>query len=122
MGNKRETIEKLRCYIREYDSVFILKEGIWTGEKFLQTASRQNVKSSLFLVAKPRADILQKYNVEIQEISYEEYCNIEKLYYTYEFSDRIHLLADHIQYGSLSNYISGGLLTEEEAFGALLLR
>ena len=38
----------------------------------------------------------------------------------YEFSECIHVLTDNIQYGSLVNYVTNGLLTKEEALNAFL--
>lgn len=121
MDSKKETIEKLRSYIREYDNVFVLGDGIWAGEKFFGLISCQDTKRVLLLVTELKTSMMQKCSIEIRKISFEEYSNIEELYYMYEFSDRIHLLVDNDQYGSLRNYISGGLMTEEETVAALLL-
>ncbi len=63
---------------------------------------------------------LEKYNIDIQVISLEEYCYIKKLYYMYEFSNSVHILTDNIQYGSLGNYVTNGLLTKEEVINAFL--
>lgn len=121
MTDKKETIEKLRKYISEYDSVYVADEKIWTYEKFFRLISCQDMKRVLLLVTELKTSMMQKCSIEIRKISFEEYSNIEELYYMYEFSDRIHLLVDNDQYGSLRNYISGGLMTEEETVAALLL-
>jgi hypothetical protein len=43
-----------------------------------------------------------------------------KLYNTYEFSDRVCVLSDSVQYGTLQNYVDTGMLTETEALKTLL--
>lgn len=121
MVDKKEITEKIRKYLSEYDSVFVLGEGIPASGSFFQAISRQTAKKNLLLVKELETDGIPECGADIQTISYEEYCDIEELYYMYEFSDRIYLLTDTAQYGSLGNYISSGLLTEEEIFTALLL-
>lgn len=120
MVDKNEITEKIRKYISEYDSVFVLGNGIFMSDSFLQKIPRQAAKKILLLVIEPERGSIPECGIDIQVISYEEYCNMAKLYYMYEFSDRLHMLDDNPQYGNLGNYISSGLLTEEEAFMASL--
>ena len=47
--------------------------------------------------------------------SFQELQDLFQLYSTYEFSDRIHVLTDSPQYGSLLNYVRTGELRLEEA-------
>lgn len=42
-----------------------------------------------------------------------------ELYYLYEFSDRFIVLSESEQYGSVWNYVKGGLITFEDAMDAL---
>ncbi len=113
-------LEKIENYVNEYDSVFVLGVGITASGEFFKAISRQTTKKILLLVKGLDTDGIPECGADIQTISYEEYCDIEELYYMYEFSNRIHLLADTAQYGSLGNYISSGLLKEKEIFTALL--
>lgn len=53
--------------------------------------------------------------------SREEELSIKRLYLMYEFSDKVRLLEDSPQYGSLQNYVENGLLTPEEARRAALM-
>lgn len=53
--------------------------------------------------------------------SKEEELRIKRLYLMYEFSDKVRLLEDSPQYGSLQNYVGNGLLTPEEAQRAALM-
>ena len=50
--------------------------------------------------------------------SLQELQDLFQLYSTYEFSDRIHILTDSPQYGSLLNYVRTGELSLEEALFA----
>lgn len=52
----------------------------------------------------------------------DEMADIKRLYFMYEFSDRIRLLEESIQYGGLSNYVKLGILTEDEAEKAALMQ
>lgn len=46
--------------------------------------------------------------------------DLARLYYTYEFSDRIRVIGENCQHGSLMNYVAHGLLTEQEMFESIL--
>lgn len=50
----------------------------------------------------------------------DKYKDLTELYYIYEFSDRIRMISGNRQHGSLMNYVSCGLLTEEEMFKSIL--
>lgn len=50
----------------------------------------------------------------------DKYKELVELYYTYEFSDRIRMIGEYRQHGSLMNYVSHGLLTEQEMFESIL--
>ena len=52
----------------------------------------------------------------------DEMADVKRLYFMYEFSDRIRLLEESIQYGGLSNYVKLGILTEDEAEKAALMQ
>ena len=117
----RKIIKKIEDYIQEYDSVFVLNTRVLKNKTIPQKFSEYSGKKILLLTKNWEIDNVPKGNIDILRISDEEYCTIEEMYYMYEFSDRIHLLADSTQYGSLDNYILNGILTEEEAFSALML-
>ena len=53
-------------------------------------------------------------------ISQSEMCDILELYRTYDFSDKVLVLSDSNQYGSLYNYVKTGILTKEEMVAALI--
>lgn len=113
-------IETIKNYVQEYDRILVLSTGLLSNETIIRGISNYAGKKTLLLIKNHETVNFPKNNVNIQSISGEQYRSIEKLYYTYEFSDRICLLTDGNQYGSLVNYILSGWLTEEQAFAALL--
>jgi len=117
----RKIIKKIEDYIQEYDSVFVLNTRVLKNKTIPQGFSEYSGKKILLLTKNWEIDNVPKGNIDMLRISDEEYCTIEEMYYMYEFSDRIHLLTDSTQYGSLDNYILNGILTEEEVFAALML-
>lgn len=114
-------IETIRNYIQEYDRILVSDTGILRDVTIFREILKHSGKRILLLVKNQEMTNESKGNIDIQSISDEQYRSIEKLYYTYEFSDRIQLLTDSSQYGSLNNYVLSGLLTEEEALAALML-
>lgn len=133
---EQKVLKKIERYICEYDKIFILRSNDDTSKNFIHSILRQTGKKSLVLVNESSidsifgyangaciygADKLEPlgYEIAIEAISFEEYCAIERLYYTYEFSDHVHLIDGNVSYGSLDNYISNGLLTELEVVKAL---
>lgn len=113
----RELAEK---YIQEYDKVIVLKTTLRIVDIFSRIISQQETKKVLLLVREWDQGSQLICGTTIRPITNEEYCGIEKLYHMYEFSDRIHIINDSKQYGGLDNYVSTGLLTEEEALTAWL--
>lgn len=49
----------------------------------------------------------------------EEMDYIRTLYLLYEFSDKVRICGENIQFGGLHNYVTAGILTEEEMQGIL---
>lgn len=119
--NDSKIIKKIEGYIQEYDSVFVLNVRILKNKTIPQEISKYSGKKILLLMKNQEIGNMPEGNIVMRKISDKEYRSIEELYYMYEFSDRIHLLTDSTQYGSLDNYILNGILTEEEAFAALML-
>lgn len=108
--------KKMKNFISDYDSIYLLAEKKFIYETTLQDILQLTTGKYLLLVAGYGEGCIPEYGVDnIQMISHDEYNDIEELYYLYEFSDRIHILTDNPQYGSLNNYIYNGLLSEEEA-------
>jgi hypothetical protein len=59
-------------------------------------------------------------NDKVKKKSYEQICEILKLYRLYEFSDRLFVISEDPQYGNLFNYVENGVLSPEELVEAWL--
>lgn len=112
-------IKKLLIYLEEYERVYVIKDRIPISASIFQKMALKAKRKILLLTREESQDFKAGCGIEIKKISCEEYCFIEKMYQMYEFSDCIHMLTDSDRYGSLCNYVSSGLLTEEELFTAL---
>lgn len=126
MINNEEMLERIKSYIREYDCVFILNNIDCVIGNFICFISQQAEGKILLIMKKSVCNNIQEYTqrsswhqVDIKMITDEEYSDIENLYCMYEFANCVHLLNRNTQYGSLTNYIVNGLLTEDEALLAL---
>ena len=82
-------------------------------------AARKNEKSILVL-SKGAEHIYGTDRILIKQLPPEDYIYLEKLYYMYECSNRMQRIPGSVQYGSLQNFITTGVLTEEEMFLAWL--
>lgn len=125
MFNNQNILERVKRYISEHDSVFVLDDYDSVRKLFELLISQKVEKKILLLVDELAWDSKfslrpTEFRIVIRIISHEEYCNIHMLFHMYEFSDRIRMLNRNTQYGSLENYILSGLLREEEVSLALL--
>lgn len=118
--NIHKVLKKIKQYINEYDSIYVLSDKDSIYVPFLRNSPLFVDKKYLLLVTGPERECISECGTDIRLISDEEYYMIKKLYYLYEFSDRIHFLDDREQCGGLDNYIMNDLLTEDEAAIALL--
>lgn len=58
----------------------------------------------------------------VQFITSSEMDRLMEYYLLYEFSDKIFVISDSIQYGTIFNYIETGILTNQEVAKALLYK
>lgn len=63
---------------------------------------------------------LQRSEKKVLVLPAGKYKDFVELYYTYEFSDKIRMLGENRQHGSLMSFVALGLLTEEEMFESIL--
>lgn len=113
-------LQRTEKYISEYDYIYILKTNDFPYKSIFQDTLRHVTRKYLFLIVGLEKEYSLEGGADIQGISYEEYHDIEKMYFLYEFSDRIHILDKNPQYGNLNNCVHSGLLSEKEAWKALL--
>lgn len=58
---------------------------------------------------------------QAQRISRKEMDEVREMYLMYDFSDRISVISDTTQYGSLFNYLENGVITTEDMMESLLV-
>lgn len=95
---------------------------IWDSVKYLPILNYFN-KNQM----QKRATIISRTKVQVDNdmvkfITLEEksFLQLVKLYHTYEFSDQVVMVSDQAQYPGILNYLTTGLLTEEQFWKAVL--
>ncbi len=111
--------------MRESNIVCRLKAIIDAGDKVLLfNSTNLEMLDLLRDIIKGRNDahytIFQSVEKSFDYVSQSEMGDILDLYRTYDFSDRVFVVSDSNQYGSLYNYVKMGILTKEEMIKALL--
>lgn len=92
-----ETIDKLRGDINEFESVIFVSMN--------QAELLQSLKSNYNLrFGNRKTKIVQLKNDD----------EIEKLYLTYNFSSKVKMIRDSLNYGTCLNYIKAGVITPED--------
>lgn len=116
----------LENYIEEYEKIVIFDcESKWLENllaSIQEYISTQGFNKKILMLHTTNNIILDmsNENVEIHVLSREDMDGMLQLYSTYEFSNRVILLTFKSQYPSMLNYLSQGILTEEEFIEALL--
>lgn len=117
---KDELIEEIEKNIEQYDRILIShsreEETDQLVRNFVKSEALQNTTKKVILYG----DCENFGNVPFREISQSEYEKIVAFYRLYEFSDRVKVISASNQYGSMRNYLSNGILSQEEYFEALL--
>ncbi len=113
MGSKMEIIEKLSTDLNDSKVVLVVNEFEHKKEVMQYMAGIKKVK--IYISDKRYCDYS---NVDI--ITRNEEKEILKLFNLYEFSNNFIVLENCALYGSLWNYVNGGILTIEEAIQGLL--
>lgn len=134
MPEEREIIRRLESDIRQYDQIFLV-----TGEEVLLREivsslcclreSGDSDRRRLVLIPSDTGpediwDLLSEdktdSRVSWRRVSRGEAQTLCRLYDSYEFSDRFHILSREEQYGGLLNFVDTGILSAEELLEALL--
>lgn len=58
--------------------------------------------------------------IMVKQISMSDYDNIMNIYYMYEFTNKVQIIAENSPYPSIWNYFKTGLMTEKQIFEVLL--
>ena len=110
----------MEVMIKEYEDVYLVGEGI--NLSLLSHISGLSDRRIIFLVpeklySESVAACLNTYRM----LPDSDYDHIRNLYGTYEFSDNFHLLSsDDKNYGCIMNLVKTGILSEGEAYKAML--
>lgn len=122
-------IKQLKRDLKEYEKVYLVT-GVFPGGGDLVGAvlrfAEEGVTASetgdrILVLSSVGTGEASLPTVSFRKITAEEEKDLILLYHTYEFSDRFRLITDTDAYGSLWNYVRTGVLTQEEAFRALLM-
>ena len=114
---EKQILERLDRIIHDYNRVIIVKKN--SDSQYLISKLSRKIREDSGNVLIVTNDIFVEdvcVNV-VTDPEIELYC---KLYFTYEFSDRFTVITGSGQYPSLFNYLSTGILTEEEILEAIL--
>ncbi len=114
-----ESLKRLEMLLAEYEELFFVGDEAAGEDYFSRIPLGQEGKRILLLARGAERETVSRQGIELRMISAEEYCKMEKLYYLYECSDRIHFLEKKSWYGSLEHYVSEDILTAEEALMVL---
>lgn len=116
------SIHKIEQAVEKYEKIFLFdcqdERTAKLAENFCKSISYKNLTKKILVMS--NTGFLNEKMADCQKLSEKEYNDLCKLYSMYEFSDRFQIIAGSSQYGNLQNYITTGLLTEEEMFEALL--
>ena len=115
-------IKKLEKYLEEYSSIIIFDDRNEEIRKYKLSFFEREMELSdqkKIMVMGLKDDVTaDKWGYKI--ITEQEYNFILRLYRMYEFTDKLRTVSYFLQFGSMINYLSTGIITEEEYFEALL--
>lgn len=115
-----DIIRVLEKELEEYDRVVVAKK-VTDGVRraLVKFVSERTDKRILLIYADGTKE--EYTALSSRHVSQEEPDEYIKLYRMYSFSDKIYVLDDGKQFGTLQNFVDTGILTEEEAVEALLM-
>ncbi len=115
-------IEKLEKYLEEYSLIIIFddrNEEISRYKLAFFESKPESCNQKKVMVMGLKDDVTaDKKGYKI--ITEQEYNIILRLYRMYEFTDRLRIVDFSFQYGSMLNYLSNDMISQEEYFEALL--
>ena len=117
---KNNLIKEIEKNIEKYDSILIFDSHNKSIENLLMQFTKSKALHNI-----EKKVIIYGYLEDVQNDQYRvitksEYEDSVNLYHMYEFSDKFKVISDSIQYGSMLNYLSTGVISQEEYFEALL--
>jgi len=119
---KSSIIRKIEKALDKYEKILIFDSSDQQVKALLESFSKKIIlgdyKRTILVIN--NGYTIESGNEIFENISNEEYEELCKIYSMYEFSNRILFVSKSNQYGSILNYLSMELVTEEEFFEALL--
>ena len=115
-------IEKVEKYLEEYSSIILFDDR----NEDINRCEHAFFANGSVLCADTKIMVMgMKNDVDVDERVYkvipeQEYNLILWLYRMYEFTDKLRIVSGFSQFGSMLNYLSTGIITQEEYFEALL--
>lgn len=119
MEDKSTLFSLLENDIKIYEKIFVISGNC--GEiisKFFKAVSCLERKIKIYLLDSSTIAIPENCEYQLMSVIYMD--EFLKLYNMYEFSNRVQLISLSSQYASMFNYLSSGILTEDEFIEALL--
>ncbi len=119
---KSSIISKIEKALDKYEKILIFDSSDQQVRALLENFSKKIIlgdyKKTILVIN--NGYTIETGNEIFESISNEEYEEFCKIYSMYEFSNRILFVSKSNQYGSILNYLSMELVTEEEFFEVLL--
>ena len=116
---RRELVRKLQDIIQDYDKILFLKYDISKITDICSCYSKKRIKKKALLLSKEKKENCLN-GIDCGFLEAESGAAIQKLYYTYEFSNKFSISSEDNNFGTIWNYVKTGILTSEEALSALL--
>lgn len=116
----RKLIQNIQVALLLFDRVLFVSHGKTEILSLIGDYKKKNLqKSALIFLGN---NVSASFPADMEQIRFqkEELVELQKFYYTYEFSDKFMILSLNCNFGTIWNYVKTGFLTPEEALAALL--
>ena len=124
-------INELKEYIEKYDKIIIWhipSVPMWQLFKCFYRLMIENDYQNILCIYTTDLDyedereILSDFNqrIIVKKLEKQQMNEVMKIYHMYEFTDKMHIVSENLQYPSILNYLTTGMLTDEEFYKALL--
>ena len=112
-------INELERMLHQYTKIFLYCSNDFCGLRlFCAELEKREIKD--FMVLYHMDSNYNNMNKNTMGIAYDEFHELLKFYKSYDFSDKIVLVSENAQYGSLFNLVKTGILSKQEMVEALL--
>lgn len=117
--NKIERVCSLDCVIIKRDKVIVFDHDDIDILSILCDGLRDRKIENVVICQ----NIEESFNCEVSTyVTRQEMGEILEVYRMYDFSDKVFVVSDSNQYGSIFNYVRNGIMTKQEMAEALLCK